>query len=277
MRQTPEPLRPARMIKPAGRIEALLRDEARFLKTWLDNPKSLGAVSPSGRFLARMMARYVDVSVPGPIIELGPGTGPVTEALLKRGVAQERLILVEYDRDFCRLLRKRFPRARVIQGDAYALGETLRGHLDTAPGCVVSSLPLLTRPERDRLALLFDAFRLMHPRGVFVQFTYGVLSPIPRDAGGFGSEVSPPVWLNLPPARVWIYRPNGGVIEPSRPHGIRNLVGRLKYRGREVGDGLKSRTAEVGARLRSGASAIGGAPLRPALALLRRVQKRRRR
>ena len=77
-------------------LEERFADEARFFKAWVENPKVTGAVSPSGRFLARMMARYVDPASSGPIIELGPGTGPVTVALLKRGVAPERLAITHF-------------------------------------------------------------------------------------------------------------------------------------------------------------------------------------
>ena len=63
-----------------------------------------GAVTPSGRMLARTMAAYADPNVSGSVIELGPGTGPVTQALIQRGVAPERLVLVEYDPEFCKLL-----------------------------------------------------------------------------------------------------------------------------------------------------------------------------
>ena len=209
--------RPQRTIKGKLRLEERFADEARFIKSWLDNPFITGAVSPSGRFLARMMARYVDPLSTGPIIELGPGTGPVTEALLHRGVAQERLILVEYDAAFCKLLERRFPKARIVQGDAYNLSKTLAGVLSEPAAAVVSSLPLLTKPDATRLALLSDAFSLMDETGSFVQFTYGVTSPIPRKGKyndridlSFTSESSPPVWLNLPPARVWVYKPSVG-------------------------------------------------------------------
>lgn len=190
-------------------LEERLADEARFLKTWFENPLGTGAVSPSGRSLARTMARSVDTDRPGPVIELGPGTGPVTEALLERGVAPERLVLVEFDPAFCQLLQRRYPGCRIIQGDAYTLADTLGGELDGDAAAVVSSLPLLTRPERQRLALLRDAFRLLQAGAPFIQFTYGIASPMPRrhaEGPAFRAEVSAPVWLNLPPARVWIYR-----------------------------------------------------------------------
>ncbi len=160
-------LRSERHRSPRLPLDERLADEARFIKRWLDNPKATGAVSPSGRFLARAMASYVDPKSTGPIIELGPGTGPVTEALLERGIAQEQLILVEYDPSFCKLLARRFPKARIVQGDAYRLAHTLRPILAEPAACVVSSLPLLTRPERGRLALLREAFDLMQPDGSF--------------------------------------------------------------------------------------------------------------
>ena len=205
--QTPSPAR-RRLSKP--RLEDRLADEARFIKTWLDNPILTGAVSPSGRFLARMMARAVDPDGNGPIVELGPGTGPITEALLKRGIAPGRLVLVEFDSAFCRLLRKRFPAVHVVQGDAYKLGESLAGVLAEPAAAVVSSLPLLNKPDRERLALIDDAFALMARDGTFVQFTYGMASPVPRSAAAaYDAEISPPIWLNLPPARVWVYRRRG--------------------------------------------------------------------
>src|SRR5207344_3465054 len=86
-----------------------LDDEVRFIRTWIEKPLSLGAVTPSGRVLARTMAAYIDPSRPGPVIELGPGTGPVTEALVAQGIDPARLVLAEFDPTFCRLLRARYP------------------------------------------------------------------------------------------------------------------------------------------------------------------------
>lgn len=200
-------MRPIRQGLARPKLEDRLADEARFIRTWIDNPVLTGAVSPSGRFLSRMMARAVDPYGTGPIVELGPGTGPITQALLKRGVNPSRLLLVEFDGSFCRLLRQRFPGVKVVQADAYALREGVRAILDKPAAAVVSSLPLLNKPDAQRLSLLEDAFSLMRPDGRFVQFTYGMHSPVPRDAAvDYEADVSAPVWFNLPPARVWIYR-----------------------------------------------------------------------
>src|SRR4051794_36142209 len=128
-----------------------LDDEVRFIRSWLEKPLSTGAVTPSGRVLARTMARYVDPEVPGPVIELGPGTGPVTEALVSQGVEPARLVLIEFNPVFCQLLRSRYPAATVVQGDAYSLRGILAGSLRQPAAAVVSGLPLFTKPLRMRL------------------------------------------------------------------------------------------------------------------------------
>ncbi len=190
------------------RKEIDLEDEARFLKSWIENPLKTGAVVPSGKLLAQKMAAVVDPMAPGPVVELGPGTGPVTQALLQRGVPPENLFLVEYSKDFAALLRQKFPGVMVIQGDAYALEHTLSGVVTEPIAAIVSSLPLLTRPEAQRTRLLRSAFRLMRPGAPFVQFTYMNNSPVPLD-GDFEANVSQRIWKNLPPARIWTYRNPG--------------------------------------------------------------------
>ena len=189
-----------------SRFEKEVRNNARFLRSWLQRPLTTGAVSPSGKLLARTIAGFVDPFSTGPVIELGPGTGPVTEALLQRGIAEERLVLIEYSAEFCSLLRGRFPRATIIQGDAYAIAETLRDALDAPASAIVSSLPLLTKSEARRLTLLDEAFALAEPRAPFIQFTYGNASPVPLQNASFSAQSSQRIWLNIPPARVWVYR-----------------------------------------------------------------------
>jgi phosphatidylethanolamine/phosphatidyl-N-methylethanolamine N-methyltransferase len=220
----------------AGRRSApLLGDETRFLKRAFESPRLTGAVAPSGRFLARAMARSVDPGGDGLVVELGPGTGPVTRALIERGVARERLVLVEYDGAFCRLLAQRFAPAEVVRGDAYDLERTLTRLRDRPIAAVVSSLPLLNQAPALRAKLIEDAFALMGPAGVFIQFTYGFVSPIPRQAcaGRFSAHCGAPIWRNLPPARVWTYRadPHAAFAEPLIAR-IGRRAGRLLRRGR---------------------------------------------
>lgn len=196
-----------RVRKAADEARARFGDDARFLKSWIDSPGRTGAVAPSSPFLARRMASYVDPQVEGPVVEIGPGTGPVTEALIARGIDEARLVLVEFSPEFCELLRRRFPRATIVEGDAYALSQTLQGHLGERASAVLSSLPLFNKPPAERAALVRDAFdNVLQPGAPFIQFTYAVISPVPREGAGLKAQVSDWVLRNIPPARVWVYR-----------------------------------------------------------------------
>jgi phosphatidylethanolamine/phosphatidyl-N-methylethanolamine N-methyltransferase len=183
-----------------------LDDEVRFLRSWIEKPLHMGAVMPSSKLLARTMAQYVDVESTGPVVELGPGTGAITNALIEHGVDQKRLVLVEYNPGFCALLRDRYPHAKVVQGDAYKLRDSLLKVLDVPASAVVSGLPLVTKPMLTRLKLIRDAFTALAPGAPFVQFTYSVAPPIPKSLPGVSTEASERIWMNLPPARVWVYR-----------------------------------------------------------------------
>jgi phosphatidylethanolamine/phosphatidyl-N-methylethanolamine N-methyltransferase len=183
-----------------------LDDEVRFLRSWIEKPLHMGAVMPSGRLLARTMAQYVEINSDRPVVELGPGTGAITSALIERGVDQKRLVLVEYNPGFCALLRDRYPQARVVQGDAYKLRDSLWDILSVPASAVVSGLPLVTKPMLTRLKLIRDAFLALAPGAPFVQFTYSVAPPIPKSLPGISTESSERIWMNLPPARVWVYR-----------------------------------------------------------------------
>lgn len=183
-----------------------LDDDLRFIRSWFEKPLAIGAVKPSSKVLARTMAQYVDPNSTGPVIELGPGTGPVTQALVAQGVDPSRLVLVEFNAAFCRLLRARFPQATVVQGDAYGLRRLLDDYLYQPAAAIVSGLPLMTKPARTRLRLIADALNLLAPGAPFVQFTYAVMPPIPRKLAGVRAEASERIWKNMPPARVWVYR-----------------------------------------------------------------------
>jgi phosphatidylethanolamine/phosphatidyl-N-methylethanolamine N-methyltransferase len=194
------------MSARASKKPLRLDDEVRFLRSWIEKPLHMGAVMPSGRILARTMAQYVDIGSTDPVVELGPGTGAITNALIEHGVDQKRLVLVEYDPGFCALLRDRYPQATVVQGDAYTLRDSLWNVLSKRASAVVSGLPLVTKPMLTRLRLIRDAFAALAPGAPFVQFTYSVVPPIPKSLPGISTEASERIWMNLPPARVWVYR-----------------------------------------------------------------------
>lgn len=149
-----------------------------FLQSWLRAPMRIGAVVPSGPSLARLITSEIEPNA-GPVIELGPGTGAFTRALLMRGVPEHRVALIEADRDLAARLQFRFPAARVLVMDAAKLRriEPFPGELASA---VVSGLPLLSMPLRKAAAILQGAFLLLRPDAAFYQFTYGPRCPVSR-------------------------------------------------------------------------------------------------
>ena len=185
----------------------VLADNLRFLRALMARPKNIGAIAPSSRALARAIAAQVDPAMPGAVLELGPGTGVITEAILERGVAPGRLILVEFDAEMAACLARRFEGVRVIEGDAFDLSRTLGPLASQTFSGIISGLPLLNFPTARRRAYLEGVCRLLEPGAPFVQFSYGVNAPV-EPPPGFGVDRAALVWANLPPARVWVYRKN---------------------------------------------------------------------
>jgi phosphatidylethanolamine/phosphatidyl-N-methylethanolamine N-methyltransferase len=181
-------------------------DSVAFLKSLAGNPRLIGAVAPSGVALSRLMASFVDPTDKRPVLELGPGTGAVTAALIARGVAPEKIVAIEYSPDFCGLLRERFAGMTVVEGDAYDLAGTLPDEQSGPFSAVVSSLPLLTQPPEIRLALVEQALNHMAPGAPLIQFSYSLFPPVRPRPGRFTVARSRWVVTNLPPARVWVYR-----------------------------------------------------------------------
>ena len=178
------------------------------------NPRAVAAVAPSSRELAR---RMVDELPPDTrrVVELGPGTGVMTEALLAHGLPPGGVMAVELDPALHDRLQARFPELRVVHGDARRLGELAQGF--AAPGtldAVVSSLGLLSMDEADRGAILAAAFSLLRGDGRFIQFTYGMKSPVSsaqlRRLGLRGRRGAF-ILRNLPPATVYVYTRGGDI------------------------------------------------------------------
>ena len=175
-----------------------------FFRAWIADPLRVASITPSGSVLADLVTREVSpASVP--VLELGPGTGAFTQALLARGVRQRDLTLVESGPDFADMLERRFPHARVLRADATCLrhGNFFDGKL---MGAVVSGLPLLTMPSCKILRILFGAFRHMRVDGAFYQFTYGPRCPISRrilDRLGLDAALVGRTPFNVPPAAVY--------------------------------------------------------------------------
>ena len=174
-----------------------------FFRSWLRDPFHVASITPSSRWLARLMA--TDVGAGARVVELGAGTGTLTDAIVERGVRQEDLYLVEQHAMFCDVLRQRFPVSKVVQADAAALTDSLGSLLGTVD-YVISGLPIVWFNRNKKTKILQEAFALLRPSGRYQQFTY--LGPPPvgarlRDALGLRATLLGVSPLNLPPAFVY--------------------------------------------------------------------------
>lgn len=184
------------------------RDIRVFIARMLRSPRDVGALVPSGPALARAMASQVQTGRAGVVVELGAGTGAVTRALLAQGLPPGRLVVIEREAAFCRLLRARFPGLTVLHDDARRLQHALADYGLEQINSVVSSLPFLSLPFTTQREILRQSVQMLAPGGAFIQFTYGPASPVhpvlQRRLGLSGRPVAR-VWRNLPPALVWRY------------------------------------------------------------------------
>ncbi|UGV28683.1 SAM-dependent methyltransferase [Rhodopseudomonas boonkerdii] len=175
-----------------------------FFLAWIRDPLRVAAVAPSGPAVAALIAQEISADT-GPVIELGPGTGAFTRALLRRGVRPQDLTLIEYGSDFIPLLQRRFPGVRVLWMDAAWM--TKERLFEGAPvGAIVSGLGLLTMPPEKVLMILSGAFAYLRPGCAVYQITYGPRCPVPDailDRLDLQASCIGQTFRNLPPASVY--------------------------------------------------------------------------
>lgn len=180
-------------------------DYALFFGLWLQKPLQIAAVTPSSKRLAQVMAELVDFERPGPVLELGAGTGSLTRGLLQAGCARHRLIALEREPRLAAALERRFPGIATIVGDATALSHHSAQFGIDRLCAVVSSLPIKWFSLAAQRAIVEPCLALLGPGGVFLQMTNAFASPIAIGPLGIAGERIAHVWRNLPPAQVWAY------------------------------------------------------------------------
>ncbi len=196
--QRPRPIFASTSAEPQG------SDHVRFLRSWLSNPLRVAAIAPSGAALARLITREIQPEH-APVLELGPGTGVFTRALLGRGIDESDLTLVEMDADFADLLNRRFPRARIILADVATVSAAVLFPACQA-GAVISGLGLLSMPQEKVASILHAAIGCLRPAGAIYQFTYGPRCPVPDailQRLGLQARRIGGTFRNLPPASVY--------------------------------------------------------------------------
>ncbi|MDQ2962122.1 MAG: phospholipid methyltransferase [Pseudomonadota bacterium] len=184
--------------------QGMVMDSLSFFLHWLTDPRQVGAVAPSSQALAAVITGEIEPRI-APVIELGPGSGAFTRALLDRGIPERQLALIEQSPRFAFALKRRFPDAQVLCVDAAALGSIDIFHGEGA-GAGVSGLPLLLMSATKVSAILASAFTRLRPGGAFYQFTYGSRSPVPRsilERLGLAATLIGGTLVNIPPAAVY--------------------------------------------------------------------------
>ena len=181
-------------------------DQVRFFGALAKSPKTIGAVAPTSCETADLMASNITRPNKLPVLELGPGTGAITKAILNHGVAEKDLYAVEYNPKFCRELRSRLPQSHIVEGNAFDLDDALAHLGDQEFDCVISGLPLLNFDREMRHQFLRGALKRVPIGRPLVQFSYGIKAPIEVDDPKIVVAKSRWVIRNLPPTRVWTYR-----------------------------------------------------------------------
>ena len=187
----------------------LAKEGELFFRQWLRSPKSMGSVLPSSRHLARALAAEVAWQPGQFIVELGGGTGAITQGLIERGIPRENLVVIELDSALYAYLRDRLPGCLVIQGDATRLDEILVRHGVGEIGTVVSGLPMVGMPFDFQRSIIDKGFETVRPGGFMLQYSYSPVAPIPARKLGIEARIARFVLLNVPPAFVWKYTRQG--------------------------------------------------------------------
>jgi phosphatidylethanolamine/phosphatidyl-N-methylethanolamine N-methyltransferase len=181
-------------------------EDIRFFKGWIDKPKSVGTPFATSPYTGRAMASVIDTASGLPVLEIGPGTGTITRAILGRGVAPEQLYSVEYSEHFLPALMAEFPSVNILHGDALSLDAVLGEKRDTMFDSVISAIPLLNLPMARRVSYLEDMLTRIPLGRPVIQVTYGPLSPVPTGRGNFSVARADFILRNVPPAHLWTYR-----------------------------------------------------------------------
>lgn len=176
-----------------------------FFKEFFLHPKSIGSAVPSSILLAKTIAAQVPQDTSGYIVEVGPGTGVITEMLLKSGISPEKFIAIERSTSFYEHLKKRFPEANIIHGDAAHLSELLNEKSNHV-AVIVSGLPLRSLPKNVAKEIGQQLEKVLQPNGLFIQFTYSWIKTHYSLPKNFKYTYSKHMWFNLPPARIDVFK-----------------------------------------------------------------------
>ena len=181
-------------------------DKLDFAKNFVSKPKTVGAVAPTSARMAKIMASAVRPNSGLPVLELGPGTGVITKAILDTGIKPEQLVSIEFASSFLPGLKRRFSGVQFVHGDAFEMEEIMRSLQIDEFDCVISALPLLNFAVTQRIRYVNSGLNIIAPGRPMVQFSYSPRPPVPPRPRHFTVKHKATVFRNIPPAKIWHYQ-----------------------------------------------------------------------
>lgn len=186
------------------KFEKRFDGEIRFMRGMIEGPKQVGAILPTSTVTAKVMASVINPASGLKVLELGPGTGAITKAILKR-IPADRLVSVEYSTPFYQHLTATFPDVRFINGDAFDLDASLGELKAETFDCIISAIPLLNFTMPQRISLIESLLERIPSGRPVVQISYGPISPVAAKPESYTIRHLDFVVRNIPPAQLWTY------------------------------------------------------------------------
>ncbi len=181
-------------------------DRLEFLRGFLKRPKEVGSIIPSSRFLERRILRCARVEEARTVVELGPGTGGTTRALLRAMPSDARLISIEINPSFVEHMKRnlRDQRLTVLEGSATDVGALLAAEGLDGADVILSGIPFSTMPRALGIEILENVRNALHPDGRFVAYQFrDRVEHLGREV--FGRPRIQTEIRNVPPMRVYVF------------------------------------------------------------------------
>lgn len=191
---------------------ALIDGRSLFFQEFIKHPLEIGSIIPSSRFLERRIVQTAGVRSAQTIVELGPGTGGTTRAILRAMPPQAKLLTIEINPNFHALVSAVADDRLIAHlGSACGLKETLQRYGLSAPDAVISGIPFSTMRNGLGSQIMEAITSALAPGGCFVayQVSKEVASVCQPFLGPGRMEVE---LLNIPPVRVYRWEKNGSAI-----------------------------------------------------------------
>ncbi|MBS3114622.1 methyltransferase [Candidatus Woesearchaeota archaeon] len=182
-----------------------MKDSLLLLSNFIKNPKEVGAVAPSSKFLTKEIIKNIDFKNSKNIIELGPGLGTFTKRILKKSKPNTKLFCFEVNKQFCSYLKKNVidERLIVVNASAEKINNNLKIFNIQDVDFIISGLPLLNFPDAKKRAILHEVKNSLCDNGKFILFQY--TNGLGKILESYFNKVNRSfVPLNIPPSFVYV-------------------------------------------------------------------------